>query len=225
MREACGYRWLCGGVTVNHHLLSDFRSGEGGWSELLTQIIAPLLAEGLVTMDRVAQDGMRVRAKAGKSSFRHRATWNGAWKRPAAVEILQRLADESPDELTKRQRAARERAANERAERIAEAFATARNCNSNATRQPARAAARPPRRGPRRRSGSTRDAVFGRRIPPGLQLQFSTATDTGIIVGVDVTDAGTDQDQLPPMLEQLKERYSRVPEESLVDGGFASLDD
>ena len=58
----------------------------------------------------------------------------------------------------------------------------------------------------------------------GLQRAVSTATDTGNIVGVDVTNAGTDQEQLPPMLDQLKERYDRVPAESLVDGGFASIE-
>ena len=65
------YQWLCGGVSVNYHTLAAFRS-QGGekWDELLTQIVAALMDEGLVTMDRVAQDGMRVRADAGKSSFR-----------------------------------------------------------------------------------------------------------------------------------------------------------
>src|ERR1700733_16049830 len=68
------YQWLCGGVTVNHHLLSDFRSKGGeNWDELLTQIVGSLLAEGLVTMERVAQDGMRVRASAGKDTFRRRS--------------------------------------------------------------------------------------------------------------------------------------------------------
>ena len=73
--ESLPYQWLCGGVTTNYHLLSDFRS-QGGekWDRLLTQIVGSLMAAELVTMDRVAQDGMRVRASAGKSSFRSRGT-------------------------------------------------------------------------------------------------------------------------------------------------------
>ena len=59
---------------------------------------------------------------------------------------------------------------------------------------------------------------------PGYNVQFSTDTATGVIVGVDVTNHGTDQEELPPMLDQLEERYHRTPEEGLVDGGFASLD-
>ncbi len=63
------YQWLCGGVSVNYHLLSDFRSRGGDkWDDLLTQLVASLLAENLVTLKRVAQDGMRVRASAGAAS-------------------------------------------------------------------------------------------------------------------------------------------------------------
>jgi transposase len=70
-KDHLAYQWLCGGVSVNYHMLADFRS-QGGekWDELLTQIVATLMDEGLVTMDRVAQDGMRVRANAGQGSFR-----------------------------------------------------------------------------------------------------------------------------------------------------------
>ena len=64
------YMWLRGGVGVNHHLLSDFRTAHGEFlDQLLTDTIATLMHQGLVTLDMVAQDGMRVRASAGISSF------------------------------------------------------------------------------------------------------------------------------------------------------------
>ena len=94
-------------------MLSDFRS-QGGekWEELLTQIVATLMAERLVTMDRVAQDGMRVRADAGKSSFRSAGRLEELLEEAKQqVETLKQLAETDPDELTQRQRAARERAA------------------------------------------------------------------------------------------------------------------
>ena len=59
---------------------------------------------------------------------------------------------------------------------------------------------------------------------PGFNVQFATDTATGLIVGVDVTNAGTDSEQMVPMLDQLQTRYEKIPEEMLVDGGFASLD-
>ena len=60
---------------------------------------------------------------------------------------------------------------------------------------------------------------------PGCNVQFATDTATGLIVGVDVTNAGTDTEQMPPMLDQLEDALrASVPDEILVDGGFASLD-
>ncbi len=59
---------------------------------------------------------------------------------------------------------------------------------------------------------------------PGYNVQFSTDTESGVIVGVEVTNAGTDAEELPPMLDQLNERYDRMPAEALVDGGFATVD-
>ena len=103
------YQWLCGGVSVNYHTLADFRS-QGGekWDELLTQIVAALMNEGLVTMDRVAQDGMRVRADAGNSSFRTGGTLEKRLEEAKQqVETLKQLAETNPDELSRRQRAAR----------------------------------------------------------------------------------------------------------------------
>jgi transposase len=118
------YQWLCGGVSLNYHTLADFRSQGGDkWDGLLTQLVAGLMAEGLVRLERVAQDGMRVRASAGKSSFRRRATLEKCLAEAREqVETLKRLAEEQPDELNRRQLAARERAAHERQARVTAAL-------------------------------------------------------------------------------------------------------
>src|SRR5262249_30498604 len=114
------YQWLCGGVTLNYHTLSDFRSQGGDkWDRLLSELVASLMAEGLVTLHRVAQDGMRVRANAGRSSFRRQKSLKQCQAEAAEqVATLRRLAEENPQELTARQQAARERAARERQQRI-----------------------------------------------------------------------------------------------------------
>lgn len=219
------YQWLCGGVTVNYHLLADFRS-QGGekWDELLTQIVGSLLAENLVTMKRVAQDGMRVRASAGKASFRRRPRLQQFLDEAREqVEALKDLADESPDESTRRRRAARARAAQERQQRLKEAI---RNCEQ--LQQQREVTAKTSGRKPSEARASTTDPdARTMKFPdggyrPGYNVQFSTDTESGIIVGVDVTNHGTDREELPPMLEQLEERYDRQPDEALVDGGFAS---
>jgi transposase len=63
------YRWLCGGVGVNAHALSDFRSDhEAVLDRLLTDSVTALVKDGLISLERLAQDG--VSAAAGAASFR-----------------------------------------------------------------------------------------------------------------------------------------------------------
>jgi transposase len=220
------YQWLCGGVTINHHLLSDFRSHGGDkWDALLTQIVGSLLAENLVTMQRVAQDGMRVRANAGKSSFRRRTRLEACLAEAREqVETLRQLADESSEASTRRQRAAQQRAAAERQKRITAAI---RQCDE-LQQQRGDTAKKSGRKAGAARASTTDPEARNMKFSdggcrPGYNVQFSTDTASGIVVGVDVTNDGTDQAQLPPMLEQLEERYAVKPDEALVDGGFASL--
>jgi transposase len=221
-QESLPYQWLCGGVSINYHMLSDFRSSGGEkWDELLTQIVGTLLDAGLVKIDRVAQDGMRVRASAGKSSFHRHSTLEECLKAAKEqVETLKQLAEEDTAELTRRQRAARERAARERQERIEEAM---RQCDELQQQREASSG-----RKEREARASTTDpearvmkfADGGYR--PGYNVQYATDTESGVIVGTQVTNAGNDGQELPPMLDQLHKRYEQMPNEALVDGGFAT---
>ena len=224
--EHMAYKWLCGGVSVNYHMLSDFRSQGGDkWDELLTHIVAVLLDADLVKMDRVAQDGMRVRASAGKSSFRRQSRLEEFLEEAKQqVEELKQLAEEDGEALTRRQRAARERAARERQQRIEEALRQREELQQQREETAKKSGrkvdeARASITDPEARTMKFADGGYR----PGYNVQFSTDTETGVIVGVEVTNAGTDNEQLTPMLDQLDERYDRVPEEALADGGFATV--
>ena len=118
------YRWLCGGVGVNHHTLGDFRVAHTHWlDEQLTRCVAGLLSQGLVSMNRVAHDGMRVRAHAGAASFRRRETLEQLLQDARAqVQALKREVAEDAGAGTRRVRAARQRAAVEREQRIGRAL-------------------------------------------------------------------------------------------------------
>jgi transposase len=226
-REHLAYRWLCGGVTVNYHMLSDFRADGGAkLDELHVRIVGSLTASGLVTMNRVAQDGMKTRASAGKSSFRRKPTLERCLDEAREqIETLKRLAEENPNELTVRQRAAQERAARERLARVDDAL---RQCEK--VREQLEATAKKSGRKQKEARASTTDpdartmkmADGGYR--PAMNIQFSTDTQSKIVVGVDVTNDGTDTDQLPPMLDQMEEDHGRTPDEALVDGGYATLE-
>src|SRR3990172_7606165 len=126
-REHDAYRWLCGGVPINYHMLSDFRvDHRQALDELMTKILVAMMDQGLVALNRVSQDGLRVRASAGAASFRREERLNGLLLE--AQEQVQRLAaevdeaDEPESEPSRREEAAQERAARERQERIEQAL-------------------------------------------------------------------------------------------------------
>jgi len=218
------YLWLCGGVSVNYHTLSDFRTQAGSQlDELLTQSVAVLLHAGLVNLHRVAQDGMRVRASAGSSSFRRQPTLERCLAEAEAQ--LQALQEEAAvaDAEDRRVRAARERATRERAERVQRALearvdvARRKEQHQKGTGPQARASTTDPDA----RIMKMADGGFR----PAYNVQFATTTDTRVIVGVDVVSAGTDGGQLGPLLEQVESRYGQRPQDYLADGGFNKLDD
>src|SRR5471030_2509560 len=116
------YRWICGGVTVNYHTLSDFRSEAGGvLEELLIESVSSLRSAGVVTLNRVAHDGVRVRASAGSGSFRRKETLERFYQEAQEqVNALRWELEENPAASDARIKSALERAARERQERITE---------------------------------------------------------------------------------------------------------
>jgi transposase len=217
------YRWICGGVSVNHHALSDFRVQRGAeLDELMTQVIGVLLRQGVVTLKRTAQDGMRVRASAGASSFRREPSLASCLEQASARVEAMRKELEQPDRGTAasaRANAAQKRAAEEREERVKRAIAElpkAREAKKKADEAKARV--------------STTDAearvmkMGDGGFRPAYNVQLSTDVDSRVIVGVAVTNVGTDMQQMTPMLEQTKRRTGTCPEEHLVDGGFTKLE-
>ena len=222
-KEHLGYLWLCGGVTVNYHTLADFRVEHVEVLDgLLTQSVATLLHQGLVELTRVAQDGMRVRASAGSASFRRHATLQECLKEAQEhLEELQREAESGSED--RRVRAARERAARDRKERIEAALAERESLVPKMERR---------KKGSGENARASMTDAQARKMKmgdggfrPAYNVQFATATDSLVIVGVDVVNAGTDGGQMKPMADQIQKRYGKRPDEYLADGGFVNLED
>lgn len=221
-KDHVAYRWICGGVSMNYHTLSAFRTQHLELLDrLLTESVASLMAEGLVTLDRVAQDGMKVRASAGAASFRRQPTLEEALKQAEEqVAYLKKELEADPGASKSRQCAARQRAAEERAARIRAALEQLPKI-AEGKKAKDREKSRASTTDPDARVMKTGDGGFR----PAFNVQLATATDSQIITGVEVTNSGGDQGQLAPMVEQHQERYEQVPGEALVDGGFAKKED
>src|SRR3954465_2034936 len=241
------YRWLCGGVGVNAHALSDFRSDhEAVLDRLLTDSVTALVKDGLISLERLAQDGVKVRAAAGAASFRRQGRLTVI--REQMAERIERLKSDLESDAAAgqgRKQAARLRAATEREERCRKALVRLRELEIE---RDARKSQGDPKdkkggggpategggRGGEKHEGgraSTTDAEARvMKMPdggfrPAYNVQVAGDPDSQVIVGVAIDTRGCDLGQLRPMLEQLQDRYGRTPSWYLADGGFRQFAD
>lgn len=220
------YRWLCGGVSVNYHGLADFRSGHPELLDrLLTENVATLSATGVIDLDEVVQDGLRVRASAGAASFRRRRTLDKELRK--ARRLVQRLKqeiDDDPDASNRRIRAARERAAHERAARVAAALEKlgeieaerARRAKTNKNRVKKQGEPRASTTDPEARVMKMPDGGFR----PAYNCQVGTVAGGQVVIDIAAATSGSDRGLIRPMLDRVLRRYARRPRRHLVDGGF-----
>jgi transposase len=211
------YRWIRGGVSVNYHTLSDFRlRHQTALDDLLTQSIAALLHRGVVTMARVAQDGTRVRASAGVGSFRRGPRLADCLR--AARKQVERTARQADGAVSARDVAAQARAAAERLTRVEEALAELPAIAATKVRNRSKAEPRVSTTDPEARVMKLSDGGYR----PCYNVQLATDVDSRVILGVAVTNEGTDQHQFIPMLDQIERRTGQLPTDVLVDGGYAT---
>jgi len=230
------FQWLCGGVTLNYHTLSDFRvNHEAALDELFTRTIATLVDQDLVSVERISQDGTRVRACAGASSFRRKTRLEellaqAAEQVKAVKAMLQDPAVSS--ELSARQRAARERAARERQELVEKAIAQLPELQERQAKLSKRVSKKDKAKGKLKEPrASTTDAearvmkMGDGGFRPAVNMQFATDTQSRAIVGVSVSNAGVDNGQAEPMRQQVQQRTGAVVKEHLIDGGYPAAGD
>jgi transposase len=225
------YRWLCGGVSVNYHGLSDFRVGHGDLlDDLLSQHVAALAAARLINFETLAQDGIRVRANAGAASFRRRATLEQHLAAArAVVEELKREVDDDADASNRRIRAARQRAARERADRVEAALKSLSEVEAQRKRREKKNANQTKKQKEPRASTTEPQARVMKMADGGFRpawnLQVVSVAEKQIVLAVDPGNIGSDRGMMRPMLQAVRRRFGLFPKRHLADGGFASAKD
>lgn len=225
--EHDAYRWICGGVSVNPHTLSDFRSENAeAFERLLTESVAALMAEGGVTLERVSQDGMRVRASAGAGSFRRGNTLKRCLEQAEAqVRALREELEADPGGASRQEAAARQRAAESRRRRVKRAQkqleAIERERAKRGRKREQRKEARASTTDPEARVMRMADGGYR----PAYNAQLTTDCASQVIVGVAVTNHGTDKGWLGRAVSGVEARYGVRPEAVLADGGFQVLEE
>jgi transposase len=230
--EHDAYRWMRGGVPINHHMLSDFRvAHREALDELLSEILASMMSVGLVTLRHVAQDGLRVRASAGKGTFRREGRLGQFLEE--AREQVKRLAQEAETAepgASPRQQAARERAAREREARLEEALRNLPEVRAAKERKMKHGSRAEKEKVKEPRVSTTDPEARVMKMAeggfqPAYNLQIATDVDSQVIVGVSATRQGSDGGQAAPMVEQVVRRTQGRPKGYLMDGGFAKHED
>jgi transposase len=230
-RSEVTFQWLCGGVGVNYHTLADFRVAHGALLDLLlSESVASLVEAGLVTLDRVTLDGLRIRASAGAGSFRRRRRIEELLD--AARQVVARLRREVEDDPAageRRRQAAEKRAAEDRLARLEAARRRLAALEAERQRR-ARTNKKQTKRQGAPRASTTDSEARVMKMPDGgfrpaynAEIISDAATQVVLDIGIDTT--GSDRGWIRPMLERLKERFARSPGELLADGGFASNED
>lgn len=231
--EHNAFKWLCGGVSVNYHTISDFRKNNSEeFDQLITLGMARLMARDLVTLKRVSQDGMRVRASAGSSSCRRKPKLKELLAiAKEQLEVLNKELDADPSICLDRQKAAKKRGAEERKKRLEEAIDEHRKLimeKNNAKKkqrkiltQKEKDEVRASTTDPKARKMKMSHGGFN----PAYNVQLAVDTESRFIVGFDAINKNNDFGQLPKMFNQLKTKYKNQAKEWLVDQGYLESQD
>ena len=217
------FRWIVGNLSIGHHCLSKFRVGHGeALDRLMRDILGALMHKGVLSLDLIAQDGMRVRANASSPSFRRLPSLLEC-REQAALHLKAVLAQADDPEISRAQKARREAAARDFQVRVEEAIASVQELQAN--RKPSETPPRTSTTDTEARVMKTPDGGFR----PGYNVQMATAGSPlggpRTIVGVRVTNAGTDMNSLTPMLDDIERRTEQLPKRIVADAGHASHDD
>ena len=216
MEHEPGLQWLSGMEVVNHHTLSDFRVAHGSaLQNLMEQVLGVLFSEGLVGLERVTQDGTKIRAQASKRSFLERKhlqqSLDLAKRHMASVDA------DNVDPLSQHQEAARYRVQREREARLKSALqslSTIEQAKKYSEAKPAQVSISDP------------DARFMRQgdgaIAPSYNIQFTTDVAQGLVVGVAVGQASNDTQELPLAMDRFQQQYGSYPAQVVADGGFTN---
>jgi transposase len=229
------YRWICGGVGVNHTMLSEFRVDSGEFLDgLLTRSLAALMKEGLVTLDEVITDGTKVRAAASRSSMRRRQTLTELEKK-AHARVAELKKELEADSAAGERRVLKRRlsAAEDRARRVAAALAkhpaTAPKQETDPTKEDEPPAGGKSGKNPRQERVSTTDPdaalmkMADGAVRPAYNVQVASAC--GFVVAIEPTERRNDRGLAPAMVAQVEQRCGKLPDRLLADTGAMTAAD
>jgi transposase len=212
------YQWLSGLESINYHTLSDFRvKHKEALDELFIQALGLLSAEGLISLERVMQDGSKIKAYASADTFRREE------KLRAHLEVARQQVEQMGDprtaeEVSPRVAQARQRAVREKQQRLEKALEELEEIRASKSSLEEKKKVRVSMTDPEARVMKQSDGGYA----PSYNVEISTDGKEKVIVGVGVSQSGSDYEELVPGEERVEETMGRAPGQMVVDGGFVS---
>lgn len=211
-KEKKTWRWLCGDQAINYHTLSDFRVGhKEELDEIFANSLGVLSAEGLITLERVTQDGTKIRANAGIDTFRGQEKLKAHLK--VAREQVELLSDPEGEGTTKRISKAKERTATERCQKLEQAMEEYKKLKqSKKKKDNIRVSTTDPESRVMKQSNGGYN--------PSYNAQLAVDTANKIIVGKHTSSNSEDSKELEVMIEGINKNLGRYPGQVIGDGGY-----
>ena len=213
------FRWIAGDERVGRTVLNEFRTHRSGALDLLfSNVLGTLLHKGLLSLDLVAQDGTRVRASASAPSFRQEKSLEEC-REQARLHVKAVLAETDDPDATDAEKRGREAAAHDYARRVEEAIVVVNELAAEGKKKPRASTTDPEARVMKMGDGGFRPAY-------NVQLATAGSPEGGprTIVGVRVTNLGSDVGSITPMLDEIERRTGALPKTLLADGGHLKFD-
>jgi len=216
--EDSAYQWITGLRAINYHTVSDFRvDHKEALDELFIEVLGLLSAEGLISLERVMHDGMRVKACASGDTFRREERIRVHLE--LAREQVEAMGDpRTAEEVNPRVAKARQRAAREKKERLEKALEELEAIRGGKSSLEEKKKVRASMSDPEARIMKQSDGGYA----PSYNIQVTTDGKEKIIVGVGVNQCASDYGELIPAMEKVEENMGRSPDQVVVDGGFIS---
>lgn len=231
--EHNAFKWICGGVNVSYHTINDFRANnEECLNELITQSVATLLVENLITLEEISQDGIKVRAHAGASSF-HRKDKLKIFQK-IAKEHVEKLNEErlkAPEDAISRKKIVENQKAADRENRINKAVEQLNKITEQKKKVLKKQRKKLAKKKEEKIRVSTTDPesrvmkMGNGGYNPAYNVQLATDVKTQIIVGMKVSNQEMDMGLISQMQEQVINRFGKKPKKWLVDGGYVQHED
>ncbi len=237
-----GFAWICGGISIGHHVLSNFRSKHCElFEDLVVQTISILVSEELIELKEVAQDGVKINANASKESFRRKPTLK---KKKAAImknkaeiiKYIQELEDQQKkglllkEEKRKKKRELTEALKKEK--RINETLKELENFknqkNKNRSKHKNKKLSNKEVR--KLRSSTTDPESRKMRMADGsfkaaYNFQIATEVNSELALGVRGTQNGTDGGEMLLMYQHLMDKHGKTIKSYIVDDGYTNISD